>query len=381
MADIQQQSLARSIDVIKTSLKTPFIMSDEIGKSQGFMNEYAMTLHQVTEQLQGLFVTMDDGVVTGLTPLGQTLKDTVIFAMQEFGRLLEEIVVMVKDMTDEGRDFTGMITLMTMPLRLLVKLLGFLGPGFLEVVLLLKMMNGILPITNGLIAFNTMLMDKQYLKLMLTNMGMIAARDSTGKFIATNHSLGKSFKSLAMSQMGAQLGMFAFVMIIRTFAKDAPILAAAIGAITGALMGYALAAHIAKTATTTPAFMFPALVLGGMAVMAGAALAIQKMMAPPKVEDFQTGPTQERMYDTGGRIPMYDTGGPRGGGLGTRHQSVMVEPGETIIPKTQNMLSGGAGITLNIGGDIVTDNAEDFADRIAQVLPEALRRQNDAGGI
>ena len=59
----------------------------------------------------------------------------------------------------------------------------------------------------------------------------------------------------------------------------------------------------------------------------------------------------------------------------------MVEPGETIIPKTQNMLSGGGGITLNIGGDIVTNDAEDFAQRIADVLPEALRRQDDMGGI
>jgi hypothetical protein len=35
--------------------------------------------------------------------------------MQEFGRLLEEIVVMVKNMNGEGRDFTGMITLMIAP--------------------------------------------------------------------------------------------------------------------------------------------------------------------------------------------------------------------------------------------------------------------------
>ena len=43
--------------------------------------------------------------------------------------------------------------------------------------------------------------------------------------------------------------------------------------------------------------------------------------------------------------------------------------------------TAGTGITLNIQGDIVTNDAEDFAERIAQVLPEALRRQNDMGGI
>ena len=65
--------------------------------------------------------------------------------------------------------------------------------------------------------------------------------------------------------------------------------------------------------------------------------------------------------------------------LGGRHFPVMVEPGETIMSKTQNMLS--SGITLNIAGDIITNDAEDFAERIAEVLPEALRIQNDIGGI
>ena len=41
----------------------------------------------------------------------------------------------------------------------------------------------------------------------------------------------------------------------------------------------------------------------------------------------------------------------------------------------------GSGITLNIQGDIVTNDAEDFAERIAIALPNALRNINDTGGI
>ena len=93
-----------------------------------------------------------------------------------------------------------------------------------------------------------------------------------------------------------------------------------------------------------------------------------------------TGPkfSTEATYDSGGTFlggsRMYDSGGPT-----TEHGTAVLQKGETIIPKTRNMLEGG--ITLNIGGDIVTDDAEDFAERIAQVLPEALRRQSDIGGI
>ena len=45
------------------------------------------------------------------------------------------------------------------------------------------------------------------------------------------------------------------------------------------------------------------------------------------------------------------------------------------------MLGISSGITLNIAGDIVTNDAEEFAERIAQVLPQALRMQNEIGGL
>ena len=73
-------------------------------------------------------------------------------------------------------------------------------------------------------------------------------------------------------------------------------------------------------------------------------------------------------------MPMYANGGRTSNG----HFPVLVEGGETIIPKTQNMLGGG--VTLNMG-DVYTNDAEDFAERVAEALPLALRRQNDIGGI
>ena len=81
-------------------------------------------------------------------------------------------------------------------------------------------------------------------------------------------------------------------------------------------------------------------------------------------------------FSSGGRVmmPRYSNGGRTPDG----HFPVMVEGGETIIPKTQNMLGGG--VTLNMG-DVYTNDAEDFAERVAEALPSALRRQNDIGGI
>ena len=72
-----------------------------------------------------------------------------------------------------------------------------------------------------------------------------------------------------------------------------------------------------------------------------------------------------RNYATGGAV--------EGGG----HFPVMVEAGETIIPKTQNMLAGGGGVTGVVEGNVY--DSEDFAETIAVVLPEALRKADDVG--
>ena len=82
----------------------------------------------------------------------------------------------------------------------------------------------------------------------------------------------------------------------------------------------------------------------------------------------------ERNYDGGGTyLPTYDNGG-----FSTEHGAAILQKGETIIPKTQNMLGGG--ITLNMG-DVNVQDGEDFAERVAEALPGALQRVNDQGAI
>ena len=72
---------------------------------------------------------------------------------------------------------------------------------------------------------------------------------------------------------------------------------------------------------------------------------------------------------------MADTGRAA---LGGRHQAMMVEPGESIVSKTQNMLNtGGQGVVLNIQGDVY--DGDNFAEKIGLALPDALRNA-DLGG-
>ena len=371
MAEIQQQSLARSIQLIKNALQAPFLMADEVGKANGFLNEFAMVLHNITSEFQGMIVTMQDGVVTGLTPLGETLKDFVIDALHEFHDLVKLTISVVENLSKEGHDLGSVIRLMTVPLKLAVKVFDLLGPRLIEYVIIFKTLNALLPIQNMLMAFRLNLMNEESKKAMLQIF-------TNGKLVGANMSLMASYSALALSQAGSMAIMLAMVALTDKMAKGSRIMAAAIGAAAGAMLGLAMAIQL-KNAAVAAGFTGPispmvyaGLVAGTAALFAGLNVKMQEMMKPPKI-DYDS-------YDMGGRI-MYDTGGPRGGGLGSRHKQVMVEPGETIISKTQNMLSGGAGITLNIQGDVVTNDAEDFANRIAEILPLALRVEAAGGRV
>lgn len=157
-----------------------------------------------------------------------------------------------------------------------------------------------------------------------------------------------------------------------------------IGALAGAYMGYAIALQMAAAGQLElyagggllGSNMTRAMVWGAAA---GAAFNImmQQMMKP----DMSAMPelTEPMTMDTGGRVMarrMYDLGG-----YTQEHGMAIVQAGETIIPKTQNMLGGasGSGITINISGDVY--DGDNFAEKVGSALPYALRNQQDIGGI
>ena len=121
----------------------------------------------------------------------------------------------------------------------------------------------------------------------------------------------------------------------------------------------------------TNGLMFAGLMLGFATIMAD-------MMVPPELDAYQPvdlSGLQQPVMDMGGMfIPSYDNGG-----LTNEHGLAMLQKGETVIPKTRNMLGGEGGITLNIHGDVY--DSDNFAEKIAQVLPRALRSNNDIGGL
>jgi len=400
MAMIQQQSLTNQIQRLKTAMLAPFLLSDKVSVANGQMNEFSTTLHKIVEGFESLFIdTLPDGTFQ-ITEFGKIIQKTTLQLLRQLGRLVFELVGLFTKLTENGRDFSGLLNAMLIPLRMAVFIFGLLGGGVIEAIIAYKILNSILPINTMMTLANlqstTSLQGMQAIQnsTLATGVGVNETYTLTvqGVSVAQNgaavstENLAVSYGRLIIAQMASRLIMFGMVLMTQKYAKDSVPAAALIGGLAGAFMGLAFAMQMVATSgaqLVDPTTYIP--IIGqvkattALALKAAAVGAIiggtfnvmmQQMMKPSDADipTFDNSDMDAMMMDSGGRVT---------GRMG-RHFPVMVESGETIIPKTQNMLGGG--ITINMG-DVYANDAEDFAERLVESLPEALRRQNDIGGI
>jgi TP901 family phage tail tape measure protein len=409
MAEIQQTSLANQIQVVKNALMAPFLLSDKVGESQGYLNEFALEMHSIVDVIENLFIKrMADGTVE-ITKLGETIRDFVIGALHQAKEVIIILVDIIQDFTARGHDMTGMMNAFAIPLKIVLKLMRKFGDGLLEAVILYKMMNGILPLNNLLLAEN---FDRIMMDTMATSTGveihgsMVSVREAEMRIIelqtmveiersvaakaametdiailevqtakvASNYNVAASIRAVMFSQMGVNLVMFASIFATQKYAKNNEFLAATIGALAGAYVGMAIGMKLVGDAATSVFDLgarFYATVAASAVIGAGFNVMMQKLMTPPKI-DY----SQYQTMDTGGRFMgarTYDMGG-----FTQEHGLAMLQAGETVTSKTGNMLGGG--ITINMG-DVYANDGADFADKLADELPIALQRVSDRGGI
>ena len=368
MADVQQKSLANQIQVIKNALMAPFLLSDEVGRTNETLNSFGDQLHNITKDFENLFLEQTPDGARKLTAFGKSLRETVLVVLADLSDMVRGLLQFFVSMNKETNGLSQVIHALLVPLKLAVKIMNFFGEGTLQAVLMIKIMNGLLPITQMQTYFLT----------------VATMQNSAADAMYTQGAMQKSIvlmmqsdimrantrmqNHLIASQLAANVALMAGIFLINksneTYQKLGYVMLMVAGAFTAASVARAMFGETMKGGAVGMA--------AAMAVGAGAFAFMGKAMSAALAPPAMTMPTADlgmRMYDMGGKAS-----------LGGRHFPVLVEPGETIVPKTQTML-GGSGITLNIQGDIVTNDAEDFAERIAEVLPEALKIQNDIGGI
>ncbi len=413
MAETQQESLANQIQLVKNALLAPFIFSDEVGAANNTLNEFTFIMQELVQDFVDFFIVVENGEEK-LTAASKEVKAFVIDAL----RIAVDVISDLKDIFLESEEgltgFTNILQMAVVPLELMLSLLNSLEPSTMKLIIQFQMLNKILPITNAIQFMLQMRMMKSALAM---NAEGVAVKKNAvlydlynGKTLSTTKIkklvIADSYMMAAAAKAEA-LGL----MTVDYAAKSVRLTMLGLMASMGLVVGLFVAATMAGDGLAN-VLMAIAAVVGVLAIMnymewgsdkgplgwAAAAAGVVAMFATMYVarqalQSFMSKPVDTpaiggagggtpkfdtvATYDSGGMFTggrMYDMGGPT-----TEHGMAILQKGETVIPKTRNMLDGG--ITLNIGGDIVTDNAEDFAERIAQVLPEALRRQSDIGGI
>ena len=353
MADIQQQSLANTIQRVKNALMAPFLLSDEIGKAQGTINEFAATLHTMVADFEAFFIkTLPDGT-SKLTDLGEALRDFVINTLKELSVLLKNVLMGIKNMAGEGQGLISVMNVLLVPIKAFASIMKFMPESLLSTVIMFKMLNQLMPIN---IVYQ------------------IAETQAMFKLAGVNDTLAASMRNTALAMMGMQAAMFIGLSLLNAMGESGQQLIPIFMALAGAIYTVALA----KSLMTDPnawnaTYTIAALIAGGVAF---GSMGLLMANATKPMSDFkytEVSPT----YDMGCRIPYADTGGS---GFGNRHFPVMVEPGESVISKTMNMAQGNSsGITINIGGDVY--DGDNFAEKISQALPNALRNVDDGGGL
>jgi len=365
MAEIQQQSLTNQIQILKNALLAPFIIGDEIGKAHGYINEFHMTLHNMIQTFSDLiYVVLPDGTWQ-LTELGQGLKTFVIEAFKQLTVLLKGGMNLFKDMGKHVQTATGFFNMILVPLKIVVGLMDFLGTAGMQFVLTMRLLNNVLPVSTAMLWANTA--------------AEIASMEATMADTTAIQMKKTALMGMIVAQTAAFVGMGFMAYATIQMAKGNEGLATTFSVLGGAIFGVAVATQALKAAGMGgPAAFFTAAAAGAVAGYAYMRLMKDMMAAPvlPEVEPLDLsgfGAQTDETFDTGGRIPMYDTGGR------PNHRAVMVEPGESIISKTMNMADsmGNEQIKIVIEGDVY--DGDNFAEKVAEALPASLRLQSRRG--
>jgi len=413
MAEVQQESLANQIQLVKNAIMAPFLFSDEVGEANNTLNEFTHLISELVQEFVDFFIVVENGEEK-LTAAATEVKAFVIDAL----KIAVDVIRDLKDIFLESEEgltgFTNILQMAVVPLELLLKAMTMLEPSTMKFLIQLQFINKVLPITNALQFANQLMMmrtmmamqgetaataksavtyqlyngtlmnTKKIKKLAIADSYLMYAASmmEAAGFITVDYAA----KSVTLTMKGLVASMGIFVALLSASVMTTGLLSDALLALAGVAMLVAMT-NIFKSFSNIPFGLgIPAAIGVSVAMLGGLVMLRNKlrdsMKAPVPMPAAAGGGAgfdfnQAATYDSGGTFMggrMYDMGGPT-----TEHGTAILQKGETVIPKTRNMLDGG--ITLNIGGDIVTDNAEDFAERIAQVLPEALRKQNDIGGI
>jgi len=367
MADIQQQSLEAQIQRVKTALIAPFLFSDKVGEANNTLNSFTLAIKELVDEMVGFFIVGEEGNEK-LTDFSYAIRDFVLEVMKE----LIVVVRRLKDVFLEQKEglnvFTKLMHLSVKPMLFMLDILDALGPNLINFIVYYKIVNKLLPISTFLQILNT----KAMLAMSLAQgtakaqkagyLGMIIGETAALKI--QESVLYQNAAAWTVNWAAMTAGIILVVVAVAAIVKMFEPMRALIAILVGATVAW-IAFHSAWSVG-----------VAAIAIVAGMVVALGALRLATGEWGLKKNSS---VMDNGGMfIPQtYDNGGPPT----SEHGMAILQSGETVVPRTQNMLGGGGGdgITINISGDVY--DGENFANKIAEVLPQALNSASADGSL
>ena len=353
MAEIQQQSLSMQIQRVKNALLAPFLLSDEIGEANDTLNEFTFVIKELVDEFVGFFIIENEFGNT-LTQQGKDIKTFAVEAIKVAVEIIREFKDIFLESGTGLKTFTSLLNLATIPLKVLLKVLNFLGPRAIEYLIYLKLANKLLPINAALQWYQT--------RALMANTAAIS-----GNVLAESTWIA-STKAVLFYIPGKIAGLYASATAWQVNWMAMTMGVAGIALVIGGLMSMSnplkaltlvalgLAAAFAAMWVASTAGTATATILAGLAaVSAGVAAVGATAMATRSV-----------------------TGAAAGAVTSAIPESAIVSSANKLSSGTPQIGSS-AGSVINIYGDIYDEQG--FQNVLASHLAGAVRTINDGGGI
>jgi len=355
MADLQNISFKNQVQIMKNSFKATLFASDATYEHLGAMNEMDYLLKTLIIDFRDfMFIQTETGLI--LSQNGHTIRNLVIGALKEFILLFRNLYQAFETMNPTSQEFVGIMHALTIPLRLVTWILGQFGEGALQAIIMFKMLNSLVP-TNTIY---TLMQAQAQMVALGVEESRIASMWAMGAAIAAVNGL-----------------MFGGLLLMNKESESMQLMGKVAVTAAGAFMGLALAKALFTDPTAwTIAGAVALAAVGGVAMLKFSSV-MAETMKPPEMGDYQTvdlsglGSLEDYMAT---EAPILDSGG-----ITQEHGLAMLQKGETVTPKTQNMLGSSAGVTINVHGDVY--DGEMFAQKMAGEMANALRMSSDIGGL
>ena len=173
MVQIQNESLKAQIQILKNNVEMIFFMRDANYEGTEFMNAFHEAVVGAVASLTDLLVVQVDGVYK-LTEFGQTVQDVAVKGIGLLVELVEEAVIIVRDLTKEGVINLELLKLYAIPLKLILDFLQLIGPEGTRFLLYMHMLSKILPITTVLQTYQSIATLKSAHATMLATQALAA---------------------------------------------------------------------------------------------------------------------------------------------------------------------------------------------------------------